>query len=227
MIKNWKITAWLNSPLCGEPPALDAVLAWELSLRLGSKHHKKLTRNTKLKDIDVMPVPVAKRTISGVDILCCSDPILPEPLSEWEERQSKRFDTTHNALILAEKNRKSLLVASGPYKQRYSPLRVRLVENVVWFARCSRKETNKLLKSIISIGKGRNYGYGLVRCWDFEPTEGDFSIFSQYKGKNVLMKTIPLKCALELESTGYRRDYGAWQPPYWHPENFDEVAKPC
>ena len=104
MIKNWKITAWLNSPLCGEPPALDSILAWELSLRLGSKHHKKLTRNTKLKDIDDMPLPIAKRTVSGYDIFCCSDAVMPKPLHEWEERQSKRFDTTHNALILTEKN---------------------------------------------------------------------------------------------------------------------------
>jgi len=227
MIKNWKITAWLNSPLCGEPPALDALLTWELSLRLGSKHHKKMTRNTRLKDIDVIPLPIAKRTIMGLDIFCCSDAVIPLPLHEWEERQSKRFDTTHNALILAEKNRKALLIASGPYKQRYSPLRVRLIDQICWFSRCDKKETNKLLKSILSVGKGRNYGYGLVRSWEFEPVEEDYSLFALHEGKHVLMKTISLSCAIDKKATGYRRDFGAWQAPYWHPENYCEIAKPC
>jgi len=51
MIKNWKVTAWLSSPLAGEPPMFDSILGWELSRRLGYKHAFKLTRDIPLSEI--------------------------------------------------------------------------------------------------------------------------------------------------------------------------------
>lgn len=225
MIKDWMITAWLASPLCGEPPALDALLAHELSYRLGSKHHKKLTRAHSLDGLESMPIPVAKRTISGVEVYCCSNPVIPEPDAEWHDYQSKRIDTSKIALLLAPENRKNLLTASGPYKMRHVPLRIRLVDRVCWFVRCDRAETNKLLKSIKAIGKGRGYGYGIVRGWDWTECEDFSSIWVEHKGKRVIMRTLPLKCAEGM--TGYRHGFGGWTFPYWHPENGTEIAIPC
>jgi len=226
MIKNWKVTAWLSSPLAGEPPQFDAILGWELARRLGYKHCRKLTRDTPLSDIQNPPIPLAQRTISGVDVFCCSAPILPEPHDEWVERISKRIDTDEIALLLAPEFRKSLLVASGPYKMRYVPERIRLIDCVCWFVRGDRKEIHKLVKSVYAIGKHRNIGYGQVEDWTFEETEEDYSISALRQGKPVLMKIIPFGSECQ-NMTGYKHSFGAANMPYWHPENYREIASPC
>ena len=225
--KNWKVTAWLASPLAGDPPALDAVLAWELSRRLGSKHNRKVTRDTPLAELPRVPIPLAQRTISGVDVYCCSNPILPAPLApDWVEHINKRIDTTQIALLLAPKERKNLLVTSGPYKMVHRPQRVRLIDRVCWFVRGNRREMNKLLKSVPAIGQHRGIGYGLVGHWDFEETGQDYSIFAPCDNKMILMKTVPVGADLN-NVYGYRLSIGGFVAPYWHQENFGEVAIPC
>lgn len=226
MIKNWKVTAWLSSPLAGEPPQIDAILGWELSRRLGYKHHKKLTRDIPLSQIENPPIPLAKRTIGNNDIYCCSSPIIPEPKAEWVERISKRIDTDEIALLLSPEHRKSLLVASGPYKMRYVPERIRLIDRVCWFVRGDKKEINKLLKSVYALGKHRNIGYGQISEWAYEEIENDYSITAMQHGKPVLMKIIPFGSACQ-NMTGYKRTFGAPFMPYWHPENYMEIAVPC
>jgi hypothetical protein len=228
MIKNWRATAWLSSPLAGEPPAFDAILEWELSRRLGMKYHLRATRDIPLSEIPRVPIPLAQRSVSGKDIYCCSDPIIPEPLApEWVERIARRIDTGLIALLLAPEERKSLLVASGPYKMLYKPVRVRLIDRICWFFRGDRKEVNKLLKSIFALGSHRGIGYGIVDWWEYEDMEeNDYSIFAPCRGKPVLMKTVPFGYSLQ-NVTGYKKSFGGALPPYWHPENYMEIAVPC
>jgi hypothetical protein len=225
MIKNWKVTAFLGSPLCGEPPFLDSLLEYELSLRLGMKQARKMTRNISLSQVEKPPIPLAKRTLLKDDVYCSSDPIIGTVYAEWTDRQSKRFDTDIAAIILHESQRKKLLTASGPYKSRYVPMRIRLVDKICWFVRGDRKEINKLLNKIIALGHCRNIGYGIITGWEYEEMEEDNSIFANNKGSKVLMKTIRIEAA--KGSKGYRHSYGGAFPPYWHPETFMEIAIPC
>jgi CRISPR type IV-associated protein Csf3 len=189
------------------------------------KHARKLTRNVRLSDIERVPIPLAKRTIAGKDVYCCSDPIYGETLAEWVDNQAKRFDTDAVALILHESQRKKLLTSSGPYKSRFVPLRVRMINKVCWFVRGDRKEINKLLKKIVALGHCRNIGYGVVGSWEYEELEEDNSIYAMHQGKRVVMKTLPIEAATDCY--GYRHSYGGAFPPYWHPETFGEIAIPC
>jgi hypothetical protein len=226
-LKNWKITAWLLSPLAGDPPALDAVLAWELSRRLGSKHQRKVLRDTPIAELPRMPLPVAQRTINGVDVYCCSNPILPTPFApDWVEYINKRIDTAEIALLLAPKERKNLLVTSGAYKMLHRPQRVRLIDRVCWFARGNRREMSGLLKSVVSIGQRRGIGYGLVSHWDFEEMEHDYSLFAYWQDKQILMRTVPAGADLN-DVRGYRLSFGGFATPYWHPDNYMEIVVPC
>lgn len=226
MIRSWKVTAWLSSPLAGNLPALDALLEWELAHRLGYKHHKKLGRDIPLSQIERPPIPLYQVTLGGHNIYRCSDPIIPAPRAEWADHLAKRFDTDLAALLLAPSERKNLLVASGPYKMRFVPIRVRLVERVVWFFHGDRAEVNKLLKKVIALGKHRNMGYGLIDQWEYEEMSEDYSILALCQGKPVLMKTVPIGPHLQ-NVTGYRRSFGGGFPPYWHPETYMEIAVPC
>jgi len=225
MIKNWKITACLISPIAEKPPMLDAILAWELSKRLGMKHYNKLTRNVSLKEIQKVPIPIVERTIEKNNVYCCSDPIY-ECVFEWVEHRGKRIDTDLISLLLSPENRKSLLIASGPYKMRFAPVRTRMINKIVWFVRGDRKEINKLLKSVKSLGKHRSIGYGLIECWEYDEIEEDNSIFAFQNGNMILMRTVPFGYFLNRVK-GYKKSFGAYQLPYWHPENYREIAIPC
>ncbi len=226
MIKNWKVTAVLASPLAGEAPALDAILEYELAQRLGYKHARKLTRNVPLSEIERPPIPVVRYQAMGRPVYQCSDPILSPVLAEWTEHQNKRLDLDMSLLVEPAQRRK-LLVASGPYKMRHVPLRVRLVESVSWFVRGDRAEINKLLKKIRGLGAHRNIGYGIVHRWEYEKQETDYSLFAPLPaGGVVLMKTLPAGPYLEGVE-GFRASYGGGWPPYWHPENYTEIAVPC
>lgn len=227
MIKNLKVTCNLASPLCGEAPKIDSLLAYELSLRLGMKHARKLTRNVPLSEIDDVPIPLAKRTIGDYEVYCCSDPILGEVKAEWSDHQSKRLDPTLLAILIHPSQRKKLLTSSGPYKSSFVPLRCRLVDKVCWFVRGDRKEINKLLKKIIVIGHLRNIGYGRIASWEYEEVENNYSMFAENNGRSVLMKTVPIDVAKKEKCYGYRHSFGGAFPPYWHPETFMEIAIPC
>lgn len=226
MIKNWKVTAWLCSPLAGEPPAFDAVLEYELALRLGMKHSRKLGRNIPLSDIERPPIPLSKRDIGDRWVYRCSDPILPPPRAEWTDHLNKRIDTHVVAMLLDDSQRKNLLTSSGPYKMRHAPIRVRAVDCVVWFVRGDRKEINKLVKRVLALGKYRHYGYGLVARWQYDEIDDDNSIVAMHNGQPVLMKTVPVGPHLSGVK-GYRKSYGGAYPPYWHPDNAQEIAIPC
>lgn len=225
-LKNWLVTCHLLSPLCGDAPMVDSLMEYELAMRLGYKNSRKLTRNTPLSEIQKPPIPVAKRTLCGFDIYCSSAPILGTVFAEYSENMAKRFDTDTCALLLNKKSSgKKLLTSSGPYKARFVPKRVRVIDTIKWFARGDRKEMNKLLRKVIALGTGRAYGYGQVDRWEYEEQEADNSIFAMHQGKKVVMKTLPIQAA--KGATGYKHSYGGAFPPYWHPETFMEVAIPC
>jgi CRISPR type IV-associated protein Csf3 len=221
MLKNWRLTINLLTPLAVKPPALDALLMWELSNRIGLNHGEKLTRSVPLSQVKKCEhLPLCKKTIAGVDVFRCSDPIYRIE-HEYHEHQAKRFECDKMALLLKDTERKSLLVASGPYKMRFVPIRCMLIPKVVYFFRGDKVEINKLLKGVFALGKHRNIGYGFVRNFEFEEMVEDYSVFA---GK-VLMRSIPFVDDMEIE--GAQIGYGSCKPPYWHPDNMMKVLTPC
>lgn len=226
-IKNWLITCEMLSPLCGEPPKIDSLLEYELAMRLGLKHSRKLTRNTKLAEIERPGIPISRRTIDGCDFYCSSDPIIGNVLAEYTDNQSKRFDTDLCAQLLHSKSRKKLLVSSGPYKARFVKKRVRLIDKIYWFVRGDKKNIKKLLKNIKYLGHNRSYGYGQIYQWKFDEQQYDYSMVAEIDNNKILMKTLPIGWISKENIIGYRHSYSGAFPPYWHPETFMEVGIPC
>ncbi len=226
MLKNWRLTINMLTPLAVKPPALDALLMWELSNRIGLNHAEKVTRGIPLSQVKKCEhLPLCKKTIAGIDVFRCSDPIYKIE-HEYHERQAKRFECDKMALILKETERKSLLVASGPYKMRFVPIRCMLIPKVVYFFRGDKAEVNKLLKSVFAIGKHRNIGYGFIRDYCFDEMQEDYSVFAPGEdGKKILMRSIPI--VDDPDIIGAKRSYGSCKPPYWHPDNYMEVLEPC
>jgi len=220
MLKNWRLTVNMLTPLAVKPPALDALLMWELSNRVSLNHAEKLTRGIPLSQVKKCEhLPLCKKTIAGVDVFRCSDPIYRIEY-EYHERQAKRFECDKMALFLRETERKSLLTASGPYKMRFVPIRCMLIPKVVYFFRGDKKEVNKLLKGIFAIGKHRNIGYGFVRNFEFQEMDEDYSVFAG----SVLMRSIPFVDDSTIQ--GAQIGYGSCKPPYWHPDNIMKILVP-
>jgi len=227
MIGNWRITAHLSSPLCGEAPRLDALLTWQMAMVLGKKCKRKITRSTPLKDVVSLKIPIVSTAIDGDKVLCCSDPIIDISANKWQERIAGRFDVSSNSLMLAPEKRKAIQNSSGPLKQRFSPVNICSTGTIVWFARCDKKQVNSLLKRVYALGKLRKIGYGAIALFSYDKQEEDISIFAEKEGERILMRTVPLKLAIGSGCAGYRSSYGACQMPYWHSENYTEVAIPC
>ena len=67
-------------------------------------------------------------------------------------------------------------------------------------------------------------GYGKIIDWNVELIDNDYSVFA---GENkILMRTIPKEDAEKQEATDINC-LMADISPYWHPDNYTEVAIPC
>lgn len=221
--ENFKVTAYLKSPLVGDPPYLDALLTYELAFKSNKFESQKFNRATPIEEFNRLPIPISQYDINGAKVNSCSDPIFIIQ-TEWHDKLSKRFETDKLSLLIDPVKRKNITPGSGHLRSRYNPLHAKLIDKVIWFARGNINECERLLKNIISLGYYRKIGYGLIGEWEFEVVKDNNSIFSKSGGK-ILMKTVPIGDDLKYIE-GYRISYGAYIPPYWHPGNFKEIAIP-
>jgi len=218
-----KVTAYMQSPIAGELPFLDAILEYEMAQREGKA--VKIRRWERMPEYGEIRIPVLRRRIGDVLVPCCSGPIAASS-TEYVERFGKRL-SVERASLLADKSRTVVSMSSGYLKAYHLPLRIRNVSKIVWFAVAERKPVLSLLKSVHSLGHNRGIGYGRVVRWEAERIEDDFSWFAPSSAGFVLMRPLPLCADLPSGLIGWRRDFGAVQPPMWHPDRYMERVVPC
>ncbi|EMO43790.1 putative CRISPR type AFERR-associated protein Csf3 [Leptospira santarosai str. ZUN179] len=216
------IKAHLSSHLCGTPPLFDSLLEYMLSAQSGLMNT--VSRDRPLSKESKIELPLSQYNFGENQYFWkASNPIISNPVSVNVEYIQKRFESS-SSLLVAPENRRSLLTASGPYKSKRSPITVRGIEQIAWFAHGDIKGIKDILSRVSSIGKHVNIGYGRVYKWEVEECEEDFSIIAN---KNILMKTIPLELVSELKASDWSPSFGSFKPPYWHPDNYCEIAIPC
>jgi len=223
-IENIKITAYLKSPIVGDPPFLDALLTYELAFCINNKSNK-YNKSTPIKNFERLPIPLVEFDIGNEKVNSCSNPIY-KITAEWNDKFSKRFDTCFLSLLIDSDKRKTINTGGGYLRSRFQSIHVKVIDKVIWFARGDKEECQKLLNRIISIGYFRKMGYGLIAKWNVEKIKENNSIFVYDSGKKILMKTIPKNGTLK-NLFGIRYGYGAFKPPYWHPQNQKEIVIPC
>lgn len=226
-ILNLKITAIMASPLSGGAPAFDALLMYILSFKSNNIISRKWSRSTPIEEFDRLPIPITEIDINGIKVNSCSDPILSYKIAEWNDNLTNRFETDKQSLLVNDKYRKTILVGGGPLKRVKKQMRVRAIDKITWFVRGNPEKIRELLNESVCIGYNRKIGYGIVSEWLIEKDNAENKcIFAKMGNKKILMKTIPLGGDLK-NIGGYRIGYGACTPPYWHPQNFQEIAIPC
>jgi hypothetical protein len=237
-----KVTCWLNSPLAGDPPRLDALLEWVMSCKMrsvlessnGARH---ATGTVKACGVPVVPgaipIPLERRRVEGYQwmIPACSDPIIAGAI-DGVEHFAKRF-STENSSILAESERRIIVVSSGPLKSYRLPLRMRPVDRIVWFCagrsgdRAPGCEVRKLLRKVFAVGKKTSFGFGQIARWEVELIDEDWSWFAPSEAGTVLMRTLPASARLPRDLTGFKCAEGAPVAPYWMRENYCRTVVPC
>ena len=218
-----KVTCCLSSPIAGEIPMLDSIIEWEMAHRLGKG--QSIQRDKACPPYGEIPVPFLRKTIGGMSVPCCSSPIV-EPCRDGVEYFAKRIGTEFSDL-LAPSRRIMVATGNGLLKSYRIPLRTRDCRSIVWFLRGNRREVRKILRSIVSLGKKRSFGYARVAEWIVEQHHEDLSWFAKTEQGSILMRPLPFCEDLPLDLIGSRRDFGAAQGPYWHPDRYVERVIPC
>lgn len=233
-----RVTAWLTSPLAGEPPQLDALLEWALApfqedfqaKQSQGLPHSRIDRRLPAPPMGTIAIPIMRVHVGKWLVACCSDPILPTPDKETVEHVTKRLAVEY-AGLLAPSERKVVAMTNTHLKSYRLPLRVRRVECVRWFASGNRRSLKKALKDVHAIGKKVADGYGRIREWTIEDIAEDYTWFAKCAEGTVLMRTLPLSIGptpwLPTDLIGYRKHFGSCCCPFWHPSRFTEIVQPC
>jgi hypothetical protein len=229
-----KVTAHLQAPIAGEPPMLDAIVEYEMA-RIGGKLHS-IDRSDLCPPAGEIHIPILRGCIGGVDqIPRCSSPIMVCE-NVRHEHYAKRIAVEY-ANLLRDNQRLVVSVGNTWTKSYRLPLMTTTTPRVVWFIGGNdsnrgdkpspRKTLLSILQQVNSIGKKRSVGYGVVTRWEVEKIDGDYSWFAPGAGGTVLMRPLPSCDALPKDLVGHRQDFGACLPPYWHPDRYMEIVKPC
>lgn len=224
-MSNWKVTAVLSSPLAGDAPYLDALLEFEMAQRHGKAHV--ITRDQPAPPVGEIHLPLLRGNVGAVNgIPRCSAPIL-SPKDVRHEHFAKRIGVENSHLL---RDGQRLVVATGnSWTKSYRlPIKASSVEKIVWFVGGSKRRNLKtLLKSVTSVGKKRSQGFGRVASWEFEEVEVDHSWFAPSEHGTLLMRVLPWCDDLPKDLIGFKRWFGGYAAPYWHPDRQIEVVVPC
>jgi hypothetical protein len=176
-----------------------------------------------------IPIPIDRVWVDGLPIPRCSSPIVASVASDKHGHYHKKFEVEHTT-ILKPSERTKITASGGRFKSFRLPLRLRLIDRVVWFAaiKTSQSDLRRLLKkNVLAIGKKTSFGYGRVSEWIVETADDDFSWFAKSDGGPVLMRPLPTTMKLPKSLQGSRLDFGAVCGPYWQQDLWRERVVPC
>ncbi|ULD38838.1 hypothetical protein [Rhodococcus qingshengii] len=117
----------------------------------------------------------------------------------------------------------------GRYRSWVMPLPLTVAHTLVWRGVGDPGAVGEMLSSVVSIGKKRTSGQGLVLDWAVEPDRrADRWEFSHLHPDGTLGRTVPAECMKGRRSI---RDGGVGRmgirPPYMHPRMRAEVVLPA
>lgn len=235
-----RITCELAGAVADYAPALDALLmelsfhreGWakdRLPRRPDTRKRNRPTRCNPAPDpLDCPPVPLSRETIGNWPVFRVSSPIVPGcPPSV--AHFAKRIGV-ERAALLAPGERKTVVTSNTWTKSYRLPVRVLSVPRVVWFADTPDPAALLgMLRDCDNLGRKPAHGWGRIKAWHVEAVEQDWSWYATdaETGRPVLMRPLPLCPELPADLDGWRSDYGAVCPPYWHSDRYGEIVTPC
>lgn len=236
------VIASLYKPLAGEPPQLDSLLIKSWFDQNGDwEDHSGIRCSVSGDAVDTsnVPIPIERIAVETTSqsgevetilIPRSSSGFLNETQSEYVDYYAKRLSIEH-CQSLAPSERKAIMTNAGWTKSYRLPLRVRVVDHVVWFCVGDADGVFDLIKDVQSIGKKRAYGYGLVAEWTVKkiepPSHDRWPWWDNVNNVPRLLRPLPQDLETVAGLTGWKPDFGACTDPYWHPDRYREIVVPC
>lgn len=175
-----------------------------------------------------LPIPIKRVWVDDLPIPCCSSPILGTVESDHAAHYTTAFPID-KAEHLHESERTKIMQTGGRFKSFMLPLRVRLVDQIVWYAvlRTAPTGLRQLLQKAISVGKKGSQGYGAVQGWSVETCKEDWSWYAESPDGPVLMRPLPAAMDHPQNLQGFRKSFGGCVGPYWQRDFWREIVEPC
>lgn len=231
-----KITAALSGPVADYLPMLDGLLIEITSHREGrqpprrdervTNRHRPNRCNPAPDPLDVPEIPLKRTVIGDWPVYHVSSPIYVSSTNRVDYF-GKRIGTERAGLLRPD-HRKVVTTSNTWTKSYRLPIKAIDTNQVVWYACGDANEVRKILSSVTHLGRKTSHGWGMVGSWTVEKTEQDLSWFAtDEESRSVLMRPLPLCPELPVDLDGWKLDYGAVCPPYWHRDRYCERVEPC
>jgi hypothetical protein len=162
---------------------------------------------------DVFYIPLPIKQIGKTEPFYCASIGFPDKAVGGTVRWRKHIEI---------ESKKKIRIGSGEFKRYNMPMPYTSTEHLLFYANANKKEIERLLTYIPSIGKKRTQGYGNVRSWKVESIEQDWSVVKD----GVPMRPIPLSESAPFNLNNVIEMLFAVRPPYWHRSNLTKAYVP-
>lgn len=235
-----RVECRLSTPIGGlQAPYLDAVLELEyakiartiMESSNGHRHQYHVQPRGMPVPVDgvgKLPIPIIRTEVNGLPIARCSSPICADALTDEAANYTTAFPLD-KASHLLESERTKIMQSGGRFKSFRLPLRVRLIDRIVWFAaiRTPPSELLRRLARVHSLGKKTSQGWGCVSGWSVDTIDADWSWYADSPDGPVLMRPLPADMDHPEGLIGARRSFGGVVAPYWQRDLWREMVEPC
>lgn len=174
---------------------------------------------------DDVPIPLGRVSLLHADgtpdfVWACSWPCADwRPETEGLAHEVKRV---RRGLAATYTDTRRVETQGGRYKDWRKPVMYHAVNVVDWYVVGDPDAIRAGLANVRSLGKLRGHGWGLVREWRVDEVGFDWSVVGPDAR---LMRSAPsLPDGVDAQSA--IPVFGAWRPPYWHPERQGECWAP-
>lgn len=228
------VTAHLRSGLSYDPPFgldLAGLLAAEHRTRVkatleaeGSLVTTPLPDTTE-EEADDYPLPLQKCTL-GDDWHWAASCVFLSPVGpDMEPRPYTRTVDVPWAAAAADLPLPWFNSGKGAYRDARMPAPVTPAATATWWAVGDATQVLSLLTPVISIGRRRHVGEGVVLSWDvIEHPDEDPTVWAHLGPGDLLHRPVPSGCADHLGIVETRECWYAIRPPSWHPDRLQQLV---
>lgn len=161
-------------------------------------------------DVSLLDLPLKKTK----DLYHASVGIYSENTKLYRDTIYKRF-TDKETYKLSQKQQKGRIKTNqGHFKDFMINLPILITDSVTFYCNGDKKELERLLSHLTSIGKKTSIGSGRIRNITISETDADYSFFKDQH----IMRPIPAKMDIPI-CEGMRFEQQPYKPPYWDKNN--------
>lgn len=148
--------------------------------------------------------------------------------ADMEMRMLTRSTDAGYGAAAASRPLPSISPARGSYRDARIPTPVTPATAATWWAVGNPDRVRALVEPLVSIGRRRNVGEGVVLSWDVsEVTDVDPEAWAHMGDTGTLQRPCPAECATALGVHDTRMTWYAIRPPSWNPDRLLALVAPA